>query len=191
MTITYAINKKTKEHRIFDEAPPPNFWRLVETEDGWIPWKGGECPLPSNSPVEVRYRNGHLPAKTPGLAVTLRWGHYGIGHDIVAYKPALSSQLPALNSLQTHHSGRIYKVIGYANEQTTRPDEYPVTVIYENVDNGLVWCRPAKDWERSFTPISYQERVMRTLRPLVGTYTADAVYESLCAEGMLKDETNE
>ena len=96
-----------------------------------------------------------------------------------------------------HSSGRIYSVIALSaaqtddpndvpvesvmivNAQTTRPEEYPVTVIYLRTNgmigamtkddwdnnrqkalpptivyegiNGLRWCRPLTDWHRSMT----------------------------------------
>lgn len=34
-------------------------------DDGWIPWGGGECPVPVGTPVEVRHRGG---AKYVGFA---------------------------------------------------------------------------------------------------------------------------
>lgn len=67
--------------------------------------------------------------------------------------PAHGESHPEVGSLHEHHSGRIYKVIGYANEATSRPEEYPVTIVYQNTENGMVWCRPLYDWSRSFVPI--------------------------------------
>lgn len=49
-----------------------------------------------------------------------------------------------------HRNGNVYEVLMVANEQTAMPDRYPVTVVYQNIENGTVWSRPLSDWERSF-----------------------------------------
>ena len=30
------------------------------TKSDWIPWSGGEQPVPNETPVEVRFRGGHI-----------------------------------------------------------------------------------------------------------------------------------
>ena len=47
-----------------------------------------------------------------------------------------------------HYNGNVYTVIHLANLKET--DDYKTTVVYQG-DNGLVWTRPIKDWNRSFT----------------------------------------
>ena len=37
------------------------------------------------------------------------------------------------------------------NEHTSRPAQYPVTVVYKNVRIGSIWSRPLHDWHRSMT----------------------------------------
>ncbi|MFC7091932.1 hypothetical protein ACFQH5_20530, partial [Halomonas salifodinae] len=62
--VMYAIHGRTKEHRPYRDAAfrPEGYehvWEIVQADaDGWIPWEGGECPLPSGQWVEVRYRIG-------------------------------------------------------------------------------------------------------------------------------------
>ena len=56
-----------------------------------------------------------------------------------------------LGSLWAYRNGNKYKVIALANTRTERPKEYPVTVVYENINNGAVWCRKLSDWHRSMT----------------------------------------
>lgn len=58
--------------------------------------------------------------------------------------------LPLVGSVWVHNNSEIYRVTGYANQSTTKPEQYPVTIIYQNVDNNTVWCRPASEWARSF-----------------------------------------
>ena len=50
-----------------------------------------------------------------------------------------------------HTNGNLYHVLCIANEHTERPDQYPVTVVYQG-DNGRIWSRPLSDWHRSMTP---------------------------------------
>jgi len=66
-------------------------------------------------------------------------------------RASIISDLPALGSFWTHKNGNKYKVIALANTRTERPEQYPVTVVYENINNGTVWCRKATDWHRSMT----------------------------------------
>lgn len=61
--------------------------------------------------------------------------------------------LPTDKSLYRHTNGGVYRITGYANQETQKPDQYPVTIIYQNVVNGTTWCRPASEWARSFTPV--------------------------------------
>lgn len=47
----------------------------VHTDDGWIEWEGGECPVAPGTIVETRYRNGNM-----GIARAARkfdWNHAG------------------------------------------------------------------------------------------------------------------
>ena len=53
------------------------------SEDGWIPWAGGECPVGSEVVVTARFRFGEritIPAKA------LRWFHAYDEGDIIAYR---------------------------------------------------------------------------------------------------------
>ncbi len=53
---------------------------------GWIPWNGGECPVPLDTKVEVSCR-GPYPTST-GLARDFSWGHLEMLYDtdIVSYR---------------------------------------------------------------------------------------------------------
>lgn len=82
--------------------------------------------------------------------------------------PDWDGEAPESGSKWEHHSGRVYRVIGVANASTQRPDEYPVTIIYENVDNSAVWCRPASEWARSFKP--YRTAAQRAVQAMESAY---------------------
>ncbi len=70
----------------------------------------------------------------------------GDSRESQAVHPEIKSE-----SIWRHWNGNVYKVLAFANSETTNPDKYPVTVIYQNVKNKTLWSRPANDWHRSFT----------------------------------------
>lgn len=49
-----------------------------------------------------------------------------------------------------HHSGREYKVIGFANLYTENPDKHPIHVLYAG-NNDRVWTRPLNKFVQKFT----------------------------------------
>ncbi len=63
----------------------------------------------------------------------------------------IAPEAPKVGSLWTHSNGNVYRVTGLTNTET-ECDRYPVTVVYQNVNNGAMWSRALSDWYRSFTP---------------------------------------
>lgn len=51
---------------------------------GWIEWNGGECPVPEDMMVEVRFRAGDICDDKNGGYWT--WRQYNCSSDIVAYR---------------------------------------------------------------------------------------------------------
>jgi hypothetical protein len=47
-----------------------------------------------------------------------------------------------------HHSGRIYEVLYRANDVPEPKSEYPLIIVYKNIDNGTIWAGRADDWHR-------------------------------------------
>ena len=64
----------------------------------------------------------------------------------------MNASSPKILSEWVHKSGRRYAVLCIANEHANRPDEYPVTVIYQD-QNERVWARPLSRWYDSFTEV--------------------------------------
>lgn len=61
--------------------------KLVEDElvaDGWIEWKGGECPVPQGTLVDIKLRDGRT--VYDGNCGGFRWSHTGMTGDIIAYR---------------------------------------------------------------------------------------------------------
>lgn len=55
---------------------------------------------------------------------------------------------PQVGEVWQHYSGRCYLVLHIANTQNNNPN-YPVTVVYQNIESKSVWTRPLSDWHRS------------------------------------------
>jgi hypothetical protein len=71
------------------------------------------------------------------------------------------------NTLWKHKNGNKYKVLLLANQKSERLDEYPVMVIYQNVDTHSVWARRLDDWHRSmsFHGYDYEYNMIVHLNP--------------------------
>lgn len=51
-----------------------------------------------------------------------------------------------------HKNGNLYVVLCVANTAAQMPDEYPVTVVYQD-RNDVIWARPLNRWHTSFTEV--------------------------------------
>lgn len=74
-----------------------------------------------------------------------------------------STVIPAPRSVWQHRDGDIYTVEMLANEHTSQPERYPVTVVYRGQD-GKVWSRRLVDWHGSMTALSEMD-VARLMLP--------------------------
>ena len=57
----------------------------VVSDDGWVKWGGGKCPVPGDTVVEVKYCDASV---SPYIwqAEAFWWTHKGSAHDIAAYR---------------------------------------------------------------------------------------------------------
>ena len=55
------------------------------TEPAWIPWGGGECPLPDGVEFEFKIRDGGMSGRVKH-APMYNWGCHNSSGDIVAYR---------------------------------------------------------------------------------------------------------
>jgi hypothetical protein len=68
-------------------APPNYFGFDTPDNDGWIEWKGGECPVPKDATVQVEYRGySNSSIQSNHSAGILEWNHLGIHDDIIKYR---------------------------------------------------------------------------------------------------------
>lgn len=63
------------------------------------------------------------------------------------------SALPTPGSLWRHSNCSLYRVLIITNKSTKKPGEYPVTVVYQRLEDGTVWSRPFSRWYPSFTEV--------------------------------------
>lgn len=63
------------------------------SEEPWIEWRGGRCPVAADRPVQVRFRcwdacvpHDSLRKNPPMEAREFAWAHRGMDSDIVAYR---------------------------------------------------------------------------------------------------------
>lgn len=57
-----------------------------KTYGPWIKWHGGECPVPPDTPVEVKFRDGDSQSGYSAYAYAYSWNHGGGIADIVEYR---------------------------------------------------------------------------------------------------------
>ena len=56
-----------------------------KTDEGWIEWKGGECPVPIGTFMDIRLRDGSG-FQRQVVTNELRWSSIESSADIIAYK---------------------------------------------------------------------------------------------------------
>ena len=95
----FAVHKRTKEHRVVKsnglicekEWYAAHGWLLTRADaDGWIPWHGGECPLPDGEIMEAICIDGSIwgPARAGDFLWDCHW-------FIRSYRPILDADAPA------------------------------------------------------------------------------------------------
>lgn len=125
----YEIHMLTKEHRIMnlDEENNGDWWILATDREGWIPFKGKECPVPDNVEIECKLRSGKVYVYRGGSSVD--WERAALYGDIVGYRPvgiADSDQthkwdgkgLPPVGTIcfSQHHGSKVR--VNYISDQT-------------------------------------------------------------------------
>jgi|SRR5688500_13143144 len=76
---------------------------------------------------------------------------YVNGRAVIPPSPQPSEAAPLeIGSRWQHKNGNYYTVDKITNRDSTRQEDYPVTVVYHG-DNGKEWSRKLSDWHRSMT----------------------------------------
>jgi hypothetical protein len=65
----------------------------LDDNDGWIEWKGGACPVPKDTLLDIKYRAAaQLKGVNAGDYTNVDWTHTAHRRDIVAYRLTPSTQ---------------------------------------------------------------------------------------------------
>lgn len=106
--------------------PEPVKHPLVD-EDGWIEWNGGECPVPADVLMEVKFKSGGS-ARTWD-ATMLRWAHTQGRSDIVAYRSIASEQAKPIDpvAVGTISEEQLRELVPGIKTHVDGYGDYPVT----------------------------------------------------------------
>ena len=109
----------------------------------WIKWHGGECPVPPETMVKVKFRRGDSTSEHP--ASDYCWRHYGEDHDIVEYRTV--TEQPDLDAAE-----QLLRANGYNVVPPVKPLTFEdVTPMTEAPPEGTVyWVVSALRWEGVF-----------------------------------------
>lgn len=68
---------------LINSTPIPTFQLIIEStsDDYWVEWNGGDCPVAEGAYVEIRTRDGNI-----NTGRHFRWEHLKIDGDIMAYR---------------------------------------------------------------------------------------------------------
>lgn len=95
--VAYAALKgeaKAREDASLPEVanPTPDEKPIEELDksEGWIEWRGGECPVSPDT--FLKYRQRGLRGERMGTANELYWTNIGESSDIVAYRPMFNKK---------------------------------------------------------------------------------------------------
>lgn len=64
-----------------------------------------------------------------------------------------ANKFPLRGSSWRHHSGETYVVLMMTNVEPGRQEDFPTTVVYQNLRSGKRYSRPLRDWLPKMTPI--------------------------------------
>jgi len=72
------------EARLNEVAKPLVDGGAVKSDDGWISWFGGECPVNARELIDYKLRSGE--AYNSIIAGNLDWSYDDVAFDIIAYR---------------------------------------------------------------------------------------------------------
>lgn len=81
---TEGCSKNTIAEQVFDAGYRLAVPARVNSNDVWIDWAGGECPVESCAVVDVMFR--YQETSATDHAGCWRWNHNGTDSDIIAYR---------------------------------------------------------------------------------------------------------
>lgn len=101
----FSANKVKNHHRtVLSRAEYLHLYPAPDA-DGWIEWKGGECPVEKGTVVDVIWRNGTERAGVKALHIGGAghkfWVADGMANYIIAYRPHKPEQAGATDKLSS------------------------------------------------------------------------------------------
>lgn len=107
------------------------------SDDGWVEWGGGECPLDDECYMRVKLRNGKT--SEPAIALSWVWEHLGDNPtDIVAYKIENDGVDPDI--VVPEHTGSHSSYYDVTISRWTNPEhqqDKPVTICCNDIIEAL------------------------------------------------------
>ncbi|HBK9907430.1 TPA: hypothetical protein LOL70_004806 [Salmonella enterica subsp. enterica serovar Infantis] len=120
---------------------------LDAKNDGWIDWHGGECPVPDDSLVEVKYRNGTVKPAEPARFYIWTNGYGSCSTtdaDIIAYRLHKTQQIEQPEESEED----LNECIGQAPEATWSGDGLPPVgcECEYSLNGGKTWWKCKVDY---------------------------------------------
>lgn len=138
----YLVHKYTKKHIQYTPAAASwggEFLNIVEADaDGWIPWNGGECPLPDCNVCEVETASVERGGSGNRFAINWIWGNHLEFNKIIAYRPILAEKAFTPQPLEVAAENLSDLQNKYFEEWLEeRVDEAVGTTVFDSLRNAV------------------------------------------------------
>tara|TARA_B100000408_G_scaffold72775_1_gene55666 strand:- start:375 stop:1019 length:645 start_codon:yes stop_codon:yes gene_type:complete len=147
----YAVNRLTKEHRVVEErysggmrlpCRNPNLgkgWDYIQADaDGWIEWKGGECPLPDDCSYKTKHKSGSFFNGSMPQTFGAHWR--GLSDPVVAYRPIFDQ--PASEE-PSGWDGVGLPPVGSKVEARRNDNDWLQVEVVAHDDGGIIYRDPS------------------------------------------------
>lgn len=153
----YAINER-KEHRVHAPGEPYSLDECIVQADAddWIPWEGGECPLPDGSLHEVQWKDGV--ASRDDEPETWNWRCES--DPIIAYRPILDDKEQDMSEQEWNGEG--LPPVGVECEHIDMlGGRYRVLIVGRDIAIGRAIFR-----SMDFSDLEYESGLAGDFRPI-------------------------
>lgn len=166
----YAVNKRTKTYHVIGVEeintstwPLKNYLIVEADADGWIEWKGGECPMPDDQDCEYLFHiyHGNKSLAQIKKAVYLKWSIAGHSDSVTHYRPILNAEE---KDVKKEWSGEGLPPVGEEVEVRRNDNDWLEVVVVSHDDGGIIYRDPATTDHRYKWAIGGGIRPIRTDR---------------------------
>lgn len=117
---------------------------LIQDEHGFTPWSGGDCPVEYGVKIEYKMKND--PTKVfEGFPDGLRWGHFDLGGDIIAYRVVEQKAEPTKVDTDGEQVKEV--TVGSKEEHTEEP-KYTIKEVFDAINTETDYTAPFSSIER-------------------------------------------